>query len=184
MRTLRLSLVGTVILALLGGMGGTVLAQDAEAAPFDEPYQVAGKVFYPRVWRLLEKIWDDERQVEERTHYLENPIEMDDPRLSGLLRRIWNCETYGGPREAGLGEVMAARTELVNDDGTWVGTMRGYVAYGPRRHYWQFELTGTGAYEGHTALLWTQGPGGGPQEVEGFVFPGPLPEYPAELPAE
>ena len=86
-------------------------------------------------------------------------------------------------------KVMAERTELVSDDGTWAGTMRGYVAYespvvGPRRHYWQFELAGTGAYEGHSALLWTQGPAGGPMEVKGLVFPGPLPEYPAELPAE
>ena len=32
MRTLRLSLVGTVILALLGGVGGAVTAQDPEAA--------------------------------------------------------------------------------------------------------------------------------------------------------
>ena len=33
MRTLRLSLAGTVILALLGGLGGAALAQDEASEP-------------------------------------------------------------------------------------------------------------------------------------------------------
>ena len=33
MRTLRLSLAGTVILAVLGGLGGVVVAQEESAAP-------------------------------------------------------------------------------------------------------------------------------------------------------
>ena len=37
MRTLRLSLVGTVILALLGGPGGAVVAQDTEDPGAPEP---------------------------------------------------------------------------------------------------------------------------------------------------
>ena len=112
---------------------------------------------------------------------------MDDARLSGTLWLLSNMEAIGGRIRASEGEVMAVTVELVNDDGSWVGTMRGYIAYEPRRvHYWQLELTGTSAYEGHSALLQVKGPGTGPYEVEGFVFPGALPDYPGpvEVPAE
>lgn len=183
MRRLRLALAWTAVLTLLGGMGGTVSAQETDVASFDGPHRVTGQITRFVTWTTQEVDWNEERQVEERSIYVENPITMDDPHLSGLLRREWNYETYGGTRERGLGEVMAGRAELVTDGGgSWVGITRGYVSYGPRSHFWQFELTGTGAFEGHTALLWTQGPGGGPHAVEGFVFPGPLPDYPAELP--
>lgn len=185
MRSLRLSLLWMVSLALLGGMGGSAMAQDTEAPSFEEPHQVTGQILRYVTWRHGVSSWDGERRFQQtKGTYLENPIQMDDPRLSGLLRRVWNRDTYGGPVRAGLGEVMAARAEVVNDDGSWIGTNRGHVAYqNPRTFYWQFELTGTGAYEGHTALLYAKGPTGGPFEVEGFVFPGLLPDYPAELPA-
>ena len=184
MRTLHPSLAWVVTLVLLAGMVGTALAQETETAAFDESSQVTGQIHRYVTWRAWDVSWDEERAVETRSIYVENPIEMDDPRLTGLLRRAWNVKTFGGRRERGTGEVLAEKTELITDDGTWVGTMRGYVTSDPRRHYWHYQLTGTGAYEGHTALLWTQGPGGGPHDVEGFVFPGALPDYPAELPAE
>ena len=95
---------------------------------------------------------------------------MDDPRLSGDLWLLWNRSyLYGG-------QVISGTVELTNDDGTWVGTMRGYKVGG--RHYWQVELTGIGAYEGHSALLNHRGVSGYVHEVEGFVFPGELPERP------
>jgi hypothetical protein len=106
---------------------------------------------------------------------------MDDARLSGNLRMLWNHESIGGPIYRGDGEVIAGTVQLVNDDGSWVGTVRGHVAYEEfgRHHYWQFELTGTGPYEGYSALAYAEGAGGGgPKKVEGFVFPGALPEYP------
>ena len=42
MRTLRLSLAGTVILALVGGLGGAVVAQDEEAGAADRPMPQRG----------------------------------------------------------------------------------------------------------------------------------------------
>jgi hypothetical protein len=47
------------------------------------------------------------------------------------------------------------------------------------------ELTGAGTYEGLAALLVFRAQRGYLQEVEGFVFPGALPEYPdpVEVPA-
>jgi len=104
---------------------------------------------------------------------------MDDPRLGGTLWQLWNHASIGGPKYRADGEVMSGTVELVNDDGSWVGTMRGYIFHVPMRtHYRQLELTGTGAYEGLSALAYAVGPGGGAHEFEGFVFPGGLPEYP------
>ena len=33
-------------------------------------------------------------------------------------------------------QVFTGTVKLVNDDGSWVGTMRGYVVNGPRTHFW------------------------------------------------
>lgn len=183
MRALRVPLVGTVIVALLGGLGGAVLAQEAEAPPLDEPHRVTGQLRYDPYgsYSYGQASWNEERRVEERrgAWFADDPIEMDDPRLGGLNSETWNWDTYGGTLKAGRGEVMASRVKVVNDDGYWIGTMRGYVAYEPGRHlYMHYELTGKGAYEGHSALLYATGPQGGPWDFEGFVFPGPVPEYP------
>ena len=169
------------MLVLLGGLNGTVVAQETESPSFDVPYEVTGQVFFPRVTRSREVTWDEERRVEERQLYRQGRIVHDDPRLSGWMLWTSNVETWGGPWHSGLGEVMAGSAQLVNDDGSWVGTFRGWVAERPRRRHMLFELTGTGAYEGHSALLWGQGRTVEMHiDVQGFVFPGWLPEYPPE----
>lgn len=100
--------------------------------------------------------------VEEgRGAYWSDPIEMEDPRLSGALHYARNRDCYGGFVESGLGETHADRYALIDLDGTWVGVGRGYVTTDPRYHDWHLEPTGTGAYEG-PALLHIAGPAGGP----------------------
>ena len=47
----------------------------------------------------------------------------------------------------------------------------------PATLHWHMELTGTGAYDGLSALLEAVGLYG-PQEVQGIILPGALPEYP------
>ena len=181
MRMSWMPLAVMLVLILLGGTGGTTLAQEAEVPPFDAPYEVTGQAYFPRAMQNWDATWDEEREVEECKHYTAQRIELDDTRLSGWLVMTLRVDTFGGRRHGGLGEVMAASGQVVNDDGNWVGTMRGYVAEGPgRRHYWQLELTGTGAYAGHSALLRGQGGSGQRIEIQGFVFPGPLPAYPPE----
>ena len=188
MRTVRLSLAGTVVLALLVGPT-SVAAQDEEVLASDEPHRVTGRALpnAPEAegWWVEEPIWDEERQVERRVSHDVVTIVTDDPRLNGLLHGSINTDTYGGTRRAGLGSAFTTRSELVNDGGTWVGTIRGYVVnqyppklVSPRHEFWHVDLTGTGAYEGNTALLLV--PGWYPEdyEIEGFVFPGALPEYP------
>ena len=75
--------------------------------------------------------------------------------------------------------------ELVNDGGSWIGSLRGYATTKPATRHWHFELTGTGEYEGLSAILEGVGPLGS-AEIEGLTFPGSLPEYPdpVVVPAE
>ena len=186
MRTLRLSLAGTVILMLLRGLGA-VVAGDDETLASERPHQVSGSCVYAG-HRTFGAYVEEDGRTGRHGDLVRVGCEMDDARLSGSLWVLSNMDAIGGRIRASEGEVMAQTVELVNDDGSWVGTNRGYIAYEPlgRVHYWQLELTGTGVYEGHSALLQVKGPGTGPYEVEGFVFPGALPEYPGpvEVPAE
>jgi hypothetical protein len=85
-------------------------------------------------------------------------------------------DVIGGTVRQGLGALMTGAVELVNDEGSWVGTWRGYTRMAPRKHHWQVEPNVTGAYERLSALL--QVTGAGRFDVEGFGFPGALPRYP------
>ena len=177
MRTLRLSLAGTAILMLLAGLSGVVVAQDEEALATDGPHRFSGPCTYAGSYGSESSGSEDGRWW--RHGYLGRcRSEMDDPRLSGDLWTLWNHESVGGGIHCGTGEVLTGTVELVNDGGSWVGTMRGYIVNGPRTHFWQLDLNGTGAYEGLSALAYAIGPGGGAHEFEGFVFPGALPTYP------
>jgi hypothetical protein len=180
MRTLRLSLAGTVILMLLAGLGGVVAAGDEDPPAADKPHPVSGTLRYVGTFQGGTSALEDGR-AGQRDYGSYDRIEMDDARLSGTLYHVWNRDYLGD------GEVFTGTVELVNDDGSWVGTMRGYFAYeeSGRRHYWQLELTGTGAHDGLSTLLYASGPAPGLADVEGFVFPGTLPAYPGpvEVPA-
>mgnify|MGYP001815309243 CR=1 FL=1 len=181
MWTLRLSVTGTIILMLLAGPGGAVVAADEEALASDRPHQVSGTNAYAGVFENATFGYEDGR-VLERGEGAYDTIEMDDARLSGTLWHVWNRDYLGD------GEVLTGTVELVNEGGTWVGTMRGYKAYEPDEHlhYWQVELTGTGAYEGYSALLYFRGVTYYTLAVEGYIFPGELPDYPGpvEVPAQ
>ena len=194
MKGLKDTLIPILAIGLLAGstVGATAQDDEAPAEPITAgvvtgTIEVGGGEYLD----IQTRIWDEEREVEElRGRYLDDPITMDDPRLSGRLRSTVNLDTHGGRELAGQGTVAAGRTELFNDEGTWTGTFRGYrdVGIGPvgfpeRVIHWHVELAGTGAYEGQSALLYIHGDPSGEQilEVEGFVFPGVSPEYPDSI---
>lgn len=112
-------------------------------------------------------------------------FEMDDPRLSGVAYEVRNQDLIGPKYEYHEGETFTGTVELVTDEGSWVGSLRGYATMGPAVRHWHFELTGTGEYEGLSAILEGVGPYGS-AEVQGLLYPGSLPEYPdpVEVPIE
>ena len=178
MRTLRLSMAGTVILALLGGLVAVTLVEtesaaqgSAESAPlnFTMPYAsptdsgpvefLEGRIRYP-------------------DNAYRNPFAANDPRLSGELWSIHSWDTYGDSQ----GSVIVGRAGIDHEMGAWQGTFHGYATPNDERLYYQLDLTGGGEYEGLSAMLFIIDNGTG-FDVEGMVFSGelpPLPEPPAD----
>lgn len=87
----------------------------------------------------------------------------DDARLSG---RMWLRKGDGGNATPTL--------EIVNGDGSWVGSIRGYATLDPWARHCHAELTGTGGYVGLSALLHISGRQAGPWDVDGFIYPSPM----------
>ena len=179
MRTSRLSLAGTVIIALLGGLNGAVVAQTTDMAELpDGPASVTGTVFDGREHQGATKSLDADRARHRGVVYVD-PIEMDDPRLSGAMWQAWSLDTLpdaDGRYLTEQGSLISGTAEIVNEDGSWVGTLRGYIDPATRDIHYHAELGGTGAYNGYSALLYAKGPS--TMDVEGFIFPGTLPGYP------
>jgi hypothetical protein len=144
MRVLRLSLVGTVMLVLLGGLGGTVVAQsgagsDLTGTAGSEPSGTAVYVDGVASYQSGEAIMVIE-------------LSMSDPRASGTY--TWfhpDGRLYDGqsrpPTEVGYGRVT-----LANDDGGWSGQQSTlwHDEIGWRVTAW---LSGEGSYEGLSLYL-------------------------------
>lgn len=178
MSTLRLSMAGSVILALLGGMAAVALAQ-AESAAEESAESV------PLSFTMPYANPTDSGPVElldGRIRYSDNayriPFETDDPRLGGELWSVHSWDTYRDSQ----GSVIVGRAGIDHQTGGWQGTFRGYATPPNERLYYQLDLTGKGDYEGLSAMLFIID-NGTSFDVEGMVFAGglpPLPEPPAE----
>ncbi len=124
---------------------------------------------------------DDVTQLDDRVSHPGGgttwTFEVSDPRLSGVAYELRNMDMIGPKYQYHEGEIFVGTIELVNADGSWMGSLRGYATMGPAMRRWHIELTGTGGYEGLSALLEAVGPYGS-AELEGLVFPGALPGYP------
>ena len=151
----------------------------------DRPHRVSGTLRPVDMLQGATLIVEEGRYLE-RGYGTYDTIEMDDPRLSGTLWNLWNVDSIKGRKYASDGEIIAGTIELVNDEGSWVGTMRGYASMDPKTYQIGMELSGTGAHDGFSALLYATRPETGVWDIEGFVFPGALPEYPdpVEVPVE
>jgi hypothetical protein len=172
-RTLRLYLVGMVILVLLGGLGGAVAAQDDPMAPamvtgtatmlsHDPPLVSVPVGAIVSVGVGFTHRW-----------------EASDPRLSGTSTYTGSWLEYPS---AELG-VDATTRVVENDEGRWVGTSTALT--GPDISTGTVILRGEGAYEGLTAyVLMDWHPLLTPQATfTAAIFPGEMPPFP-ELSAE
>ena len=206
MRTLRLSLVGTVIVALLGGLGGAVLAQAEEASTSEALTEFTGRMeCYDLSMGTIEDVViatteaGDLIRREWRGPTLSVAVrEISDPRLDGRIAVWFSSDEYlvasdepawqlsgVDPDEWPRG-VVASTFRLTNDDGSW---------HGARYQNWYPDgdnstttavYTGEEAYEGLTALVEMDYDEQNPVcawDVHGYVIDGQLPPFP-ELPAE
>jgi len=194
MRMLRLSLAGTVILALLGGLSAITLAQDAEPAPItfvtgtvvEQIHHFEGEQGADVPPQAVRGYEITSRGV----GVIEQLVDWSDPRLPS---RHWINLNYTlvmkSPED--LEGAMAVTTSnlLEGLEGSWRGTGRAVEDDGDR--YGFYELTGEGVYEGLWA--WLRATPGmdvhGPwdQSYEGYIFeadPLLFPEAPVPVTTE
>jgi hypothetical protein len=172
MRTLRLSLVGTVILVLLGGVGSLVAAQEPPGGVYvtgtSECAEVPGRTV------------QEDDAVELHLFQTECTLTSSDPRLSGP--GVYDTQQFCLKEDAGhvcLGKVSYESTA---PDGTWVGTT-GWVQDPSRAKLPAWGVAeGTGAYEGWT--YWYHIPDlMAPSSPEyGILYQGPPPPWGETLP--
>jgi hypothetical protein len=174
MRTLRLSLVGSVILGLCAGLSIGVAAQQ------DQP-ELSTPGYATHVTGVPIPTPEGNSYVEEGDHYL---AEMDwsDPRLpSRMLFRV-NAEAVPGTEPDGSGGAarIAWVVRLEGAEGDWSGTGHslawtsaspgsGGASPDARTEVLLLVLDGDGAYEGLSAWLTDTGGGDAPA-FEGFIF--------------
>ena len=142
MRTLRLSLAGTVILALLGGLGGAALAQDEASEPTT-----------PAFFELVEETGDDDTWG----------IVTTDPRFSGTMvedEPAIFSETPVAPEAPGIhaighgyDHVGWGLSRLENDEGAWQGWHAGFSWMQGAPWHEQSWFVGEGAYDGLSAVV-------------------------------
>jgi hypothetical protein len=129
MRTFRLSLMGTVILALLVGLGSAVLAQDEASEPST-----------PAFFELVEETEDGDVWG----------IVTTDPRFSGTWV-VNDPNIY--PIGHGYDHVSSGPMRLENDEGAWQGWSSGFSWMSGAPWHEQDWFVGEGAYEGLSAVV-------------------------------
>ena len=147
MRTLRLSVTGTVMLALLGALSLAVVAQDDVDVP--SATHVTGTQLSSSSMTAEPVEWEDGDVHYWRDVQTERTVEWSDPRLPSRFLKDANANWH----VLGDGAVgaFAVAVRLVGEDGDWAGTE--YALMAPESSVGLYVLTGSGAYEGLWAML-------------------------------
>ena len=169
MRTLRLSLVGPVILVLLAGLGSVVVAQDDEGGAvwvtlMDEQCSAPDDAVFTS--------GDEDGKAWLRDYPLDCTVTWSDPRISGTRTTVYNDDCLG---DAPC--VYWGTHELAGPDGTWSGSSNGTTdPDGNATGY--TVLIGSGGYDGLTFLAHAMGPFGEPPSGFGIIYEGDAPPMP------
>jgi hypothetical protein len=147
MRTLRLTLAGTAMLMVLGGLGGFAMAQPDDEGNGGFTLTYVEEVGEPEPWTREEHEGFTE-QVRPATRIV---YEASDPRLSGTWTEVMTCRQHGTP----MFEVCVGSVRVENDGGTWLGQSAGTAAVTPPHMVGWTVLEGQGDYAGLMAVSLT-----------------------------
>jgi len=180
MRTVRLSLTGVVALALVGGLGGAVVAQNAESEILAAAEQ--GVVFSTGTSSLVDYVDVGVEETGEdgiaryRGLIASTVHESTDPRLSGPATLVWNRDAYAGYDGPEWGTI---RSE--NDEGAWQGTYSAFMFPDDEVEWYVAYIMvseGEGGYEGLVSVCQSLVPGGGwDAQTKCVVMPGDLSDF-------
>ena len=175
MRSIKFVQVVVLAVTLLVASAVGVAAQASDGMP---PVHVTGQVhfedsdpFEPPTSSTSVGVVQEHRGIS-----AVRQLTMSDSRLSGSQRAVWNQFDYGVD-----GSTVSGRLLIENDGGSWRGTYQGVIfPHGPGVARHQAVLIGEGGYEGLSAVLYYD-PASSDDTlgVEGFIFRGEVPEYPA-----
>jgi hypothetical protein len=167
-----MSLAGMVILALVAGLGGAVVAQEEE-----EMLVTATRVTGTKV----SQVWDDsqaafttdEHGVEGmRGMPIRETFEWSDERLPALKTGIWHNDAHWlSDSEAVLAWTGANR--LDGPEGSWSGTATGFWEPMANSGFGLDIYVGEGPYEGLTAVFQCTG-----TTCDGYILESGLPPMP------
>jgi hypothetical protein len=100
----------------------------------------------------------------------------DDPRFSGVLHMTINLDSFQGAPGA---SVFTGEARVDAESGGWDGVFRGVGMVGTNDMYGQSVLSGVGANDGLSAVLFMDNADNELVfQMEGLVFPGDMPELP------
>ena len=146
MRTTRVFLVGTVTVALLGGLGGAVVAQGEE---------MLGATFGGTSECMVTGFGETNDADQRRGYASECTVNTSDPRASGTNTIAWDSDC-----NSGIGACVGWGTfDLAGPDGTWEGSLTGSTV-GSGEDIRDMDVMvgrGTGAYEGWTLIAFIAG---------------------------
>lgn len=181
MRTIRLSLVGTVALAFLAGLGSTVAAQpDAEVATGAEHAWVT-LVSEECGARSGQESWGDGDGFSwYQSAQFTCDLTFSDPRVSGTLTGVYHDNCFG---EDDTYCVYWNWEEITGPEGSWTGGVWGTLQDGQPEATSLKAFAGSGAYEGLTFLVHGAGVLG-EQDFYGLIYEGVLPPMPGLVPTE
>jgi hypothetical protein len=166
MRTLRMSLAGTVILALLGGLSVAAVARSG--GPDVMTGQSAAWVTFTDQSCSVEGVTPEQDGVIQRTRGVKATCDVtfDDPRASGTATISGNYDCHA---EAGC--TTWGTQEIVGPDGSWSGPFTGIIdpSFTERA---VAVMTGTAGYEGLTFIVHGVAPLGEAPTVVGIIYEG------------
>ena len=185
MGTSRLFLAGVVTLALLGSVSGASMAQDDAEAEYAA---ITGTMGVVRSVTSPEIVTSPNVPQESGTGWVfEVVVRSSDPRLAGDA--VADHNYYAFVPGATGGRVWSVAGRLTNDGGSWLLEGQGFAQpdedFTSNNHY-VFRYTGESGYEGLSAMAFALPTGMGQWDIEGVLFPGPMPDFPdyPEPPAE
>lgn len=173
-------MAAAIVVGLVAGSAIAASAQDASSeAAFATGTVGASTVVGEPVSTIADGVEDVRGLVRE------GPIEMSDPRLTGLLLRVLNLTVH--PIGEGALMVQSDLWRIENDGGTWTGPSTAISGIGeiPSDVTADLEtvvLTGEGDYDGLSAYLvadWSPETGA---DVQGAIFAGGMPPGPEGFP--